>query len=74
MMELWIDGVRCDLTKEPSIPLNFDIQQLSKVEGERAGRTIEVELPLTAQTGRYSAIRKTSTPPRASMRSTTPPR
>ena len=51
MMELWIDGVRCDLTKEPSIPLNFDIQQLSKVEGERAGRTIEVELPLTAQNG-----------------------
>lgn len=47
MMELWIDGERCDIEKTPTIPIDFDVQSLSKVESARNGRTIEIELPLT---------------------------
>ena len=49
MMELWLDGECCDIDKTPTIPIDFDVQRLSKVEGDRAGRTIEVKLPLTAR-------------------------
>ena len=47
MMELFIDGQRCDIEKIPAIPIGFDAQKLSSVEGERVGRTIEIELPVT---------------------------
>lgn len=47
MIELWIDGQRCDIDKLPVIPINFDIERLTDVEGERSGRTIELDLPVT---------------------------
>lgn len=47
MMELWIDGTLCDLGKEPTIPITFDIEILADVEGARSGRDIEIELPST---------------------------
>lgn len=47
MMELWIDNSRCDIDKLPVIPINFDIDRLSNVEGDRNGREIELELPTT---------------------------
>ena len=47
MIELWIDDKRCDVEKLPDIPIDFDIEKLTKVEGERSGRTIELELPAT---------------------------
>ena len=47
MIELWIDDKRCDVEKLPAIPIDFDIENLTKVEGERSGRTIELELPAT---------------------------
>ena len=48
MIELLIDGKRCDIDKLPTIPIGFDIEKLTSVEGEREGRTIELELPSTS--------------------------
>ena len=47
MVALWIDGRKCDIDKLPVIPIGFDIANLSRAEGERSGRTIEIELPTT---------------------------
>lgn len=47
MIELLIDGQSCDLGTLPSIPVDFDIEKLTKVEGERSGRVVEFELPST---------------------------
>lgn len=45
MITLRIDGQRCDMGSLPTIPIGFDIASLTKVEGEREGRYIELELP-----------------------------
>lgn len=47
MVELWIDGHRCDVGDMPVLPIDFDIEKLSKVEGLRNGRTIHLTLPAT---------------------------
>ena len=47
MIALWIDEQRCDIDALPTIPIDFDIDNLTKVEGEREGRTIELSLPAT---------------------------
>lgn len=47
MMELWVDGALCDLSEEPTIPITFDIERLTDVEGARGGRNIEIELPFS---------------------------
>ena len=47
MVELWIDGHRCDIGELNSLPIGFDIANLTNVEGAREGRTIEFELPPT---------------------------
>ena len=58
MMELWIDGALCDLDKEPTIPITFDIEQLTDVEGARSGRNIEFELPPTPRNNAIFASSK----------------
>ena len=47
MIELWIDNKRCDIDKLPIIPIDFDIDKLTSVEGERSGRRVVLELPST---------------------------
>lgn len=47
MIALWIDEKRCDIDSIPTLPLNFELTSLTKVEGERSGRTIELTLPAT---------------------------
>ncbi|MBE6212858.1 MAG: hypothetical protein E7129_06965 [Rikenellaceae bacterium] len=47
MVTLWIDGRRCDINQLPTIPIGFDITKLTKAEGGRSGRSIELELPTT---------------------------
>ena len=47
MIALWIDGHKCDIDRLPTIPINFDIAKLTKVEGARSGRVIELVLPST---------------------------
>ena len=47
MVVLCIDNQRCDLGELPSLPIDFDVARLTKVEGEREGRTIELTLPAT---------------------------
>ena len=47
MLELWIDEKRCDISTISKIPIDFDIDKLSKVDGYRTGRSIEIELPTT---------------------------
>lgn len=47
MLELWIDGSRCDIDAIPLIPFGYDIDNLTKVDANRAGRSLEVELPAT---------------------------
>ncbi len=47
MVELWIDRQRCDTEQIPTIPINFDVENLTKVEGAREGREIEIVLPAT---------------------------
>jgi hypothetical protein len=47
MVTLWIDEQRCDIDQLPIIPIGFDIANLTKAEGERGGRSIELELPST---------------------------
>ena len=58
MMELWIDGALCDLDKEPTIPITFNIEQLADVEGARSGRNIEFELPPTPRNNAIFASSK----------------
>ena len=48
MVELWIDEQRCDIGELPTLPIDFDIARLTKVEGAREGRSVEFELPATA--------------------------
>lgn len=47
MVTLWIDDYRCDIDQLPTIPIGFDIANLTKAEEERRGRSIELELPST---------------------------
>lgn len=47
MIGLWIDGQRCDIDHLPTIPIGFDATNLTKVEGAREGRTIELVIPST---------------------------
>lgn len=47
MVELWIDKQRCDIDQIPTIPIDFDIANLTKAEGAREGREIEITLPPT---------------------------
>ncbi len=47
MIELWIDEQRCDIDHVPVIPIDFDATHLTKVEGERSGRIVELVLPAT---------------------------
>ena len=47
MVTLWIDEHRCDIDQLPTIPIGFDIANLTKVEGKRSGRDIELVLPST---------------------------
>ena len=47
MMTLRIDGQRCDIGQAPTIPIGFDAEALTKVEGAREGRAIELTLPAT---------------------------
>ena len=47
MVELWIDDQRCDIEKIPTLPIGFDSERLTKVDGYRTGRTIELTLPTT---------------------------
>ena len=47
MVELWIDEQRCDIGELPTLPIDFDIANLTKVEGAREGRTLELKLPPT---------------------------
>ena len=47
MIGLWIDGHKCDIERLPTIPLDFDIARLTKADGARSGRIIELELPST---------------------------
>ena len=45
MLELWIDSARCDIGTLPTLPIGFDIDNLTKVDADRTGRSIELELP-----------------------------
>ena len=47
MVTLWIDGRRCDIDGVPPIPINFNADDLTDVEGARDGREIELFLPRT---------------------------
>ena len=47
MIELIVDGQVCDLGDMPTLPLNFDAESLTDVEGGRSGRTVELNLPST---------------------------
>ena len=47
MIELWIDEHRCDIDSIPTIPIGFDVANLTDIEGQREGRCIEVVLPAT---------------------------
>ena len=47
MIALWVDNHKCDIDDLPTIPIDFDVTQLTKVEGARNGRNIELELPAT---------------------------
>ena len=47
MIELWIDEQRCDIDHVPVIPIDFDATHLTKVEGERSGRIVELVIPAT---------------------------
>ena len=40
MVALWIDEQRCDIDSLPTIPIGFDVANLTKVESGREGRTI----------------------------------
>ena len=52
MVTLWIDGHRCDIDQIPTIPIGFDIADLTRAEGARRGRNIELELPTTPNNDR----------------------
>ena len=47
MIELLIDGQRCDIAAMPTIPIDFDIEKLTTVEGERSGRIVEFDIPFS---------------------------
>ena len=47
MVALWIDGKRCDIDQPITLPIGFEVADLTRVEGARSGRTIELELPTT---------------------------
>jgi hypothetical protein len=52
MVALWIDEQRCDVDSFPKIPIDFDVANLTKVESEREGRTLELNLPATPRNTR----------------------
>ena len=47
MVALWIDGQVCDIDSLPTIPIDFDVANLTKVDSEREGRSLELKLPAT---------------------------
>ena len=47
MVAMWIDEQRCDIDQLPTIPVGFEVANLTKAEGGRSGRVIELELPST---------------------------
>ena len=47
MIELFIDGKRCDIDAIPTLPIDFSADKLTNAESDRVGRSIEVELPTT---------------------------
>jgi len=47
MVELWVDGKKCDIDSIPTIPIGFDIEKLHKVDGGREERYIDLVLPTT---------------------------
>ena len=47
MIKLWIDEQLCDTDRLPTIPIGFNIANLTKVEGAREGRCIEIVVPAT---------------------------
>ena len=49
MIALYIDEKQCDIGALPTIPIGFDVANLTKVEGARQGRSIELTLPATPQ-------------------------
>ena len=52
MVVLRIDGERCDIGKFSTLPLDFEASSLTKVEGARDGRTIELTIPSTPTNNR----------------------
>lgn len=47
MISLFVDNSRCDIDSLPTIPINFNLANLTKADGARNGRSIEVTLPAT---------------------------
>lgn len=47
MIELIIDGTRCDLGDMPILPIGFNLDELSNIESGGIGRTIELSIPFT---------------------------
>lgn len=47
MITLFVDDRECDIDALPTIPIGFDIANLTKAEGARNGRSIELTLPAT---------------------------
>lgn len=56
MVELWIDGARCDIDQIATLPIDFDVARLTKVEGAREGRTVELSLPPTPANNRLFEV------------------
>lgn len=52
MVVLKIDGAKCDIGNFTTLPLDFDASSLTKVEGARDGRTIELTIPATPANNR----------------------
>ena len=55
MIELFVDGLLCDVGDIPSLPIGFDAERLTDVEGGRSGRTVEIALPSTPKNDRVFA-------------------
>ena len=49
MIAVFIDDKPCDIEALPIIPIGFDAANLTKAEGARTGRSIELTLPATSQ-------------------------
>jgi hypothetical protein len=49
MVRLWVDEQQCDIDTLPTIPIDFDAANLTKAEGAREGRSLELTLPATSK-------------------------